>query len=53
MYKLLQVQLTKLTALAGTLLNSLPLWCVRLPPCPLVETAYHQLNRARLEGMER
>lgn len=39
----------RLTALAATLLNHLPPWCVRLAPRPVVEAAYRQLNRQRLE----
>jgi len=42
----------RLIALFGALLNSLPPWCARIAPRPVVEAAYRQLNRARLEGME-
>jgi hypothetical protein len=43
----------RLIALAGAMLNRLPPWCVRLAPRPVVLAAYRQLNRARLEGVER
>lgn len=43
----------RLTALAATLLNHLPPWCVRLAPRPVVEAAYRQLNRQRLEQRKR
>jgi hypothetical protein len=42
----------RLIALLGAVLNSLPPWCVRFAPRPVVLAAYRQLNRARLEGME-
>jgi hypothetical protein len=40
----------RLIALAGALLNRLPPWCVRFAPRPVVEAAYRQLNRQRLES---
>jgi hypothetical protein len=45
--------ITPKPALLGALLNSLPPWCVRFAPRPVIEAAYRQLNRARLEGIER
>ncbi len=43
----------RLTAMLGGVLNRLPPWCARLAPRPVVEAAYRQLNRPRLEGIER
>jgi hypothetical protein len=39
----------RLIALLGALLNRLPPWCARLAPRAVVESAYRQLNRQRLE----
>jgi hypothetical protein len=46
--------MSRLNALAGALLNRLPPWCARLArarlaPRPVVEAAYRQLNRQRME----
>jgi len=40
----------RLIALAATLLNHLPPWCVRFAPRPVVEAACRQLNRHLLES---
>jgi hypothetical protein len=43
----------RLIAVLAAVLNCLPPWCVRFAPRSVVLAAYRQLNRARLEGMER
>lgn len=40
-----------LLALAGALLNRLPVWCSRFAPRPVLEAAYRQRHRQWLEGL--
>jgi len=43
--------LASLVALAGALLNRLPVWCSRFAPRPVLEAAYRQRHRDWLEGL--